>query len=128
MESRRTFLRIGVVGLISFFAFIWNKLTLNHLEAVKQKSKTLPFNRNKEIAFSDEYIIVTQDNTTTVYSAHCTHLGCKIDKLEGDRFVCPCHGSQYDLQGKVLKGPAYKNLREVLSSISEDGNNITING
>ena len=128
MKSRRTFLRIGAVGLISFFAFIWNKLTLNHLESVKQKSKTLPFNRNKEITFSGDYIIVTKDNSTTVYSAHCTHLGCKIDKLEGDRFVCPCHGSQYDLNGKVVKGPAYKNLKEMPSSVSEDGNNITING
>lgn len=128
MKSRRTFLRIGAVGLISFFAFIWNKLTLNHLEAVKKKSLTLPFNPNKAIAFSDDYIIVTQNNTTTVYSAHCTHLGCKIDKLEGDRFVCPCHGSQYDLGGKVLKGPAYNNLKEIPSSISEDGKNIIING
>lgn len=128
MESRRTFLRIGVVGLISFFAYIWNKLTLNHLASVKQKSKTLPFNPSKEISFSDNYIIVTKNKTTTVYSAHCTHLGCKIDKLEGDRFVCPCHGSQYDLNGKVLKGPAYKNLKVVPSMISEDGNKITING
>lgn len=128
MRSRRTFLRIGAVGLVSFFAFIWNKLTLNHLEAVKQKSKTLPFNRNKEITFSDDYIIVTQNNSTSVYSAHCTHLGCKIDKLEGDRFVCPCHGSQYDLQGKVLKGPAYKNLKEIPFTLSADGDNITING
>ena len=121
-------MRIGAVGLVSFFAFIWNKLTLNHLEAVKQKSKTLPFNRNKEITFSDDYIIVTQNNSTSVYSAHCTHLGCKIDKLEGDRFVCPCHGSQYDLQGKVLKGPAYKNLKEIQFTLSADGDNITING
>jgi cytochrome b6-f complex iron-sulfur subunit len=128
MKSRRTFLRLGVIGLVSFFGFIWNKLTLNHLEALKQKNKTLPFNRNKDVAFSDEYIIVTRDNSTTVYSAHCTHLGCKIDKMEGDRFVCPCHGSHYDLEGKVLKGPAYKDLKVIPSSISEDGNNITING
>jgi Rieske Fe-S protein len=55
-------------------------------------------------------------------------LGCKIDKLEGDRFVCPCHGSEYDLNGKVIKGPAYKNLETVPSRISEDGNDIIIEG
>ncbi len=42
-------------------------------------------------------------------SAVCTHLGCIVGKGE-TRFTCPCHGSVYDLQGKVIRGPAPKNL------------------
>ncbi len=35
----------------------------------------------------------------------CTHLGCTVTVTEDD-LACPCHGSRFDRQGKVLKGPA----------------------
>ncbi len=115
-------------GIATLFVFMWNKLTLQHLETSTPKQKVFPFNKQKKVSFNGEYIVVNQNNTTTAYSAHCTHLGCKIDKVEVDRFVCPCHGSQYDLNGRVLKGPAYKNLETLPARISEDGNNIIIEG
>ena len=43
--------------------------------------------------------------------AHCTHLGCI--PLYGGKYggwTCPCHGSQYDISGRVRRGPAAKNL------------------
>ncbi len=42
-------------------------------------------------------------------SAVCTHLGCILDRST-DGFECPCHGSCYDEQGKVLSGPAPRDL------------------
>ena len=126
MNSRRTFLKVAIAGIASFFVFIWNKLTLNHLQTSSAKETIFPFNKNKRVNFLGDYIVVTEDNNTTAYSAHCTHLGCKIDKFENDQFVCPCHGSKYDLNGNVLKGPAYKNLNTVDCEISEDGDNIII--
>jgi len=39
----------------------------------------------------------------------CTHLGCvPLRKKKG--WVCPCHGSVYDNSGRILSGPAPKNL------------------
>jgi Rieske Fe-S protein len=35
----------------------------------------------------------------------CSHKGCEVRKLR-TIFECPCHGSEYDLQGNVLRGPA----------------------
>jgi ubiquinol-cytochrome c reductase iron-sulfur subunit len=47
----------------------------------------------------------------------CTHLGCvplgnKPSDPRGDwgGWFCPCHGSQYDISGRVRHGPAPKNL------------------
>ena len=41
----------------------------------------------------------------------CTHLGCTVDwNQDQDRFICPCHGSQYDAEGRVLQGPAPRAL------------------
>lgn len=128
MNSRRTFLSIALGAIVAFFFYFWNKLTLHHLEITNRKRRTIPFNKNKAVIFNDDYIVVNKNGTTKAFSAHCTHLGCKIDKMEGDRFVCPCHGSQYDLDGKVIKGPAYKDLEIVPSEISEDGNGIIVGG
>ncbi|MEJ0041196.1 MAG: ubiquinol-cytochrome c reductase iron-sulfur subunit [Rhizomicrobium sp.] len=42
----------------------------------------------------------------------CTHLGCTPTAYEGDfgGWLCHCHGSQYDVAGRVRKGPAPQNL------------------
>jgi ubiquinol-cytochrome c reductase iron-sulfur subunit len=42
----------------------------------------------------------------------CTHLGCVPLSNQGDYggWLCPCHGSQYDVSGRVRKGPAPLNL------------------
>lgn len=47
----------------------------------------------------------------------CTHLGCvplgqkpSQDRGEFGGWFCPCHGSHYDLSGRIRRGPAPKNL------------------
>lgn len=42
----------------------------------------------------------------------CTHLGCIPVKNQGDfgGWFCPCHGSHYDLSGRIRIGPAPENL------------------
>lgn len=125
-KNRRTFLRLASGGIISLFIVSWNKLTERHIELLGQKIKIFPFNKNKAVTFNENFIVVNQNEKTTVFSAHCTHLGCTINKLENDRFLCPCHGSEYSLDGKVLKGPAYKDLEIIPSKISEDGSQIEI--
>lgn len=44
----------------------------------------------------------------------CSHLGCPVRfvPLESS-FSCPCHGSEYDLGGRVLKGPAVRPLKRL---------------
>jgi len=39
----------------------------------------------------------------------CTHLGC-VPTRKPEGWFCPCHGSRYDNSGRVLRGPAPKNL------------------
>ncbi|MFZ4856311.1 MAG: ubiquinol-cytochrome c reductase iron-sulfur subunit [Desulfuromonadaceae bacterium] len=42
----------------------------------------------------------------------CTHLGCTVVVTE-DALSCPCHGSRFDRQGKVLTGPADRSLTQM---------------
>jgi ubiquinol-cytochrome c reductase iron-sulfur subunit len=67
--------------------------------------------QNQYRALNEKFLVVT---------GVCTHLGCiplyqpQLDSVEAGwqgGFFCPCHGSKYDLAGRVFKGaPAPTNL------------------
>ncbi len=49
------------------------------------------------------YVIVTEDQEIASYglNAVCTHLGCVVPwNASENKFMCPCHGSQYNAQVK----------------------------
>jgi len=59
------------------------------------------------------YLVITEGPKIAPYAIKpiCTHLGCTVNWHEDkDRFICPCHGSQYDPQGRVVHGPAPRAL------------------
>ncbi|MBA5867207.1 MAG: Rieske 2Fe-2S domain-containing protein [Nitrospira sp. CR1.3] len=61
------------------------------------------------------------DGQVTVFSPICTHLGCGYHWDEGEqKFKCPCHGSAFDLSGRVVAGPAPRPL-DALPSKMEKG-------
>jgi glycine/D-amino acid oxidase-like deaminating enzyme/nitrite reductase/ring-hydroxylating ferredoxin subunit len=42
----------------------------------------------------------------------CTHLGCEVSFNRAERsWDCPCHGSRFDIDGRVLEGPAVQDLK-----------------
>lgn len=59
----------------------------------------------------------------TAVSPICTHRGCTVD-VSGARLVCPCHGSTYDREGRVLKGPAQRSLQRY--AIARDGDALVL--
>jgi cytochrome b6-f complex iron-sulfur subunit len=56
-----------------------------------------------------------------VVSAVCTHLGCNLTFVEGRGFECPCHGSAFDADGRVVTGPAAWPLPRYAVSLSRRG-------
>ena len=49
----------------------------------------------------------------------CTHAGQPLTKT-GNSYYCTLHGSQFSHEGKVMKGPADKNLKKLQSTITKD--------
>lgn len=73
----------------------------------------LKANEGKVIDQNGENIAVYKDETgkVTALSAVCTHMGCIVDWNNKEKtWDCPCHGSRFDKTGKVINGPAQKDL------------------
>jgi menaquinol-cytochrome c reductase iron-sulfur subunit len=67
------------------------------------------------------WLVKRPDGSVEVFSASCPHLGCGYRWIaEHQRFECPCHGSIFDINGKVLAGPAPRRL-DILPTKMEDG-------
>lgn len=59
-------------------------------------------------------------------SAKCTHNNCTVAYNKKDKTLdCPCHGSRFDLAGKVKEGPADTPLPKV--NLKEEDGTISIN-
>lgn len=59
------------------------------------------------------YLVINEKPEIAQYaiSSICTHFGCTVQwDAESNKFNCPCHGSQYDAQGRVVRGPAKRPL------------------
>ncbi|MBI4665518.1 MAG: Rieske 2Fe-2S domain-containing protein [Nitrospinae bacterium] len=59
----------------------------------------------------------------------CTHLGCTPNWFPGEqRFKCPCHGSNYNVEGEVVAGPAPLPLFRAKIKLAPDGSMIITTG
>jgi len=66
--------------------------------------------------------IVREDSTLYALLTVCTHLGCLTGYFPGESlFKCPCHGSNFSLQGDPVAGPAPVPLFRLALSPGADG-------
>jgi cytochrome b6-f complex iron-sulfur subunit len=76
-------------------------------------------------------IVVARDaNGVYSMSAVCTHAGCLLDDMSNTiaaGLYCPCHGSAFDANGAVTRGPARAPLQHYAVTIGADGS-ITVDG
>ena len=65
----------------------------------------------RETVIHNVWVIKHSSSKVTVYSPICPHLGCHYAWHPDQReFICPCHGSVFAIDGKVLGGPAPRPL------------------
>lgn len=62
----------------------------------------------------------TSPDAFSALTATCTHQACTITGFTGSRYVCPCHGSNFDTGGRVLQGPAVAALRQFTTAFAGD--------
>ena len=65
--------------------------------------------------------LVRRDGALLALSSDCTHRDCPLRAASDGGFSCKCHGSLFDQEGHVLRGPAVRALPQFPTSVSEDG-------
>ncbi|MFQ6038038.1 MAG: ubiquinol-cytochrome c reductase iron-sulfur subunit [Candidatus Aminicenantales bacterium] len=79
------------------------------------------FTIGSSVFFKDRKLFLFHDEAGFyAMSAVCTHLGCLVNKTQ-DGFFCPCHGSVFDSDGIVIKGPAPRRLPTYSVEIAPGG-------
>ena len=65
-------------------------------------------------------------NVFNALSSICTHQSCLITGFDTgkEQFICPCHGSTFDVNGKVTQGPAGRSLAKYSTQLN--GTQLTI--
>lgn len=72
----------------------------------------------KLVEIGDKKIAAYKDDGGIIHalSPVCTHAGCIVNwNSEEKSWDCPCHGARYDIDGRVLTGPATKDLEKINS-------------
>jgi cytochrome b6-f complex iron-sulfur subunit len=65
------------------------------------------------------FLLARLDDTSySAIDAICSHQSCTVTGADGAAYVCPCHGSRYDRNGRVLQGPATASLRRFATAVS----------
>jgi menaquinol-cytochrome c reductase iron-sulfur subunit len=104
----------------------WTKVTrVDSLTAGQPTDLTFPDQTEdayiRETALRSVWAISHSSSDVTVFSPICPHLGCGYHwDAQTQHFECPCHGSVFDIDGKVLAGPAPRPL-DTLPTKVENG-------
>lgn len=57
------------------------------------------------------YLARLEDGGFLAMSRRCTHLSCTVPWVSGEnKFICPCHSSEFDIRGEVANPPAPRAL------------------
>lgn len=78
------------------------------MDSKSGEGKIIDRNGEKLAVYTDE------NGKITTLSAVCKHMGCIVEWNGGEKtWDCPCHGSRYNALGKVINGPAEKDLDKI---------------
>lgn len=88
------------------------KIAISRSELLTEKGKLRKFILIK----SDQYAFpiclqVLKDEQFIAVLLECTHRSCELN-VGGGIYTCPCHGSEFSKEGKVLEGPADRDLKK----------------
>ena len=128
--SRRDFLKVstnsllalagllGLGGLLRYLSYQIDSPPRNEFDIGPESDYPVP---SHTVLPNIPAVIIRDENGFKAMSLTCTHLGCMVEQRNYG-FECPCHGSRYDSNGKVTKGPASAKLPQLRIQKAQDGN------
>jgi isorenieratene synthase len=64
------------------------------------------------------FFLVQEKGRLTALSSDCTHRNCPLRALPDHTFSCRCHGSLFNKEGNVLRGPATRHLPQFPTTVN----------
>jgi Rieske Fe-S protein len=131
-SSRREFLCLGIAGVACACGGCGGSASGKAMIAAKPAGGKLHLSKEESApvlqpggsllvqpaGVRDKIIVVNHDGTLAALSAVCTHMGCTVDyNKETGRVHCPCHGSEFALDGSSTKGPAKRPLKRYVAAL-----------
>ena len=114
-QSRRTFITSLTLLITSgglLLRYLVPRSPEKRRELVRVGGEAIPM--NGALVYRQERVLLMRNSGgVSALSLVCTHLGCTVMVTDGD-ISCPCHGSRFDRQGRVLQGPATAPLRRLV--------------
>jgi cytochrome b6-f complex iron-sulfur subunit len=126
--DRRTALTKLWAGLLSAAAVArsaWaqKKLALGLDKA--DKLKTVGGSAILKVQGRDLLFIRASEESVRVLDPTCTHKKCTVEyNAQKQKIICPCHGSNFSIDGSVLNGPADKPLQTFEASLDSQNNRV----
>ncbi|MDJ0618535.1 MAG: Rieske (2Fe-2S) protein [Calothrix sp. MO_192.B10] len=63
----------------------------------------------------------SKDNNLIAVNPKCTHAGCIVGwETDSKKFLCRCHGSEFGIDGQVLKAPAKQPIPTYTAKVEGD--------
>ena len=69
----------------------------------------------------DGFFLVKREGQLFALSSVCTHKGCKVRPQDDGSYICKCHRSAFDEDGRVLNGPAKRDLPRLAVKSDSEG-------
>jgi cytochrome b6-f complex iron-sulfur subunit len=112
-KSRRVFFKTALAAAGAFAVWLMDAMASRYALLPESTTTivTIPLAAGDAVRFYDDAIVVTEKGQVAAFSPVCPHLGCHINRVEGDELVCPCHGSRFSLRGQLMHGPATHSLQ-----------------
>jgi Rieske Fe-S protein len=104
-----TFLKHNVDVVRNFMDKWFDKERLNEfIELAPGEGKIVRYDGEKIALFKDEHGELHAINPV------CTHMKCSVEWNNAEQsWDCPCHGSRFSIEGKMLTGPANHDLEKI---------------
>ena len=112
----------GRIKLAGLGPFLRNNLSVarhivgdRFLKSTEKETPVGNLESGRVIREGNELLAIYRDaeGTQTRLSAVCPHMKCVVRWNDGERsWDCPCHGSRFDQEGKVIEGPAYTEMEK----------------
>ncbi len=124
-QTRRSFLNklwllLGTLTFAEIFAVVLGFFRPQKPQTDEQDSNTLviagrveQFDPGTVTAFVSGkfYLARLEDGGFLAMSRRCTHLSCTVPWVSSEnKFICPCHSSEFDIRGNVSQAPAPRAL------------------